>query len=76
MVDQPNEGGGLDSDIIDINKNYINDINYNPKLVEVIDVNGFTVEDMRTTGHYLTLEYPCDNKKIAVIPLPICILNG
>ena len=28
------------------------------------------------TGHYLTLYYPCDNKKISVIPLPIRMPNG
>ena len=32
--------------------------------------------DTVTTGHYLTLYSPCDNKKISVIPLPILIPNG
>ena len=29
-----------------------------------------------TTGHYLTLDSPCDNKKLAVIPLPIRTPKG
>ena len=34
------------------------------------------VEEMRTTGHYLTLDSPCDRKQLAVIPLPIRMPNG
>ena len=33
------------------------------------------VADTRATGHYLTLDSPCDNKKIAVNPLPIRMPN-
>ena len=29
------------------------------------------VADLRTTGYYLTADYPCDNKQIASVPLPI-----
>ena len=32
--------------------------------------------DTRTTGHYMTLDSPSDNKKISVIPLPIRMQNG
>ena len=34
------------------------------------------VADTGTTGHYLNLYSPCENKKIAVIPLPILMPNG
>ena len=34
------------------------------------------VADTGTTGYYLTLDSPCENKKIAVIPLPIRMPNG
>ena len=34
------------------------------------------VADTLTTGNYLTLDSPCDNNKIVVIPLTICMLNG
>ena len=34
------------------------------------------VVDTGTTGHYLTLNPPCDNKQQAVHPLPIQIPNG
>ena len=30
-------GAGLDNDIVDMNENYINYINYNPKLVHEVD---------------------------------------
>ena len=33
------------------------------------------VADTGTTGRYLTLDSPCDNNKIAVIPLPIRMPN-
>ena len=34
------------------------------------------VEDTWTTGHYLTLDPPCENHKISVISLPIHMPNG
>ena len=34
------------------------------------------VADTRTTGHYLTLNSPCCNKRKAIHPLPIQIPNG
>ena len=34
------------------------------------------VADTRTTGNYLTLYSPCDNKQLTIIPLPICMTNG
>ena len=57
-----------------MNENYINYINYNPELVHKVD--GLEVTDTGTTGNYLTLDLPCDNKQISVIPLPIRMLNG
>ena len=57
-----------------MNESYINYINYNPKLVNKVDE--LAVADTGTTGHYLTLESPCENQQIAVIPLPIHIPNG
>ena len=66
---------GLDSDIVDINKNYINYINYNPKRVKKTKVDELAVAYTGTSGHYLTLDYPCDNKKISVIPIPIRMPN-
>ena len=57
-----------------MNEHYVNYINYNPKLVHKVDE--FAVGDTGTTGHYMTLELPCNNKKIAVIPLTIRTTNG
>ena len=57
-----------------MNENYINYIQYNPKLV--LSMNDLAVADTGTTGHYLTLDLPCSNKKKAVHPLPIHMPNG
>ena len=61
---------GLDKDIVNINDIYINYIQYNPKLVQEL-----AVVDTGTTGHYLTLDLPCDNKQLAISPLPIRMPN-
>ena len=75
---RPTEWGGavLNSDIAYINENYINCINYNPKLVKETDVGKCTVTDTVTTGHYMTLDSSYNNSKIVVIPLPIHMPNG
>ena len=44
-------GAGLDEDIVNMNKNYINYIQSNPDLVRT--VGELSVADTRTTGHYL-----------------------
>ena len=49
-------------------------MNYNTKLVNKVDA--FAVVDMGMKGQYPTLEYPCDNKKIAVISIHIRMPNG
>ena len=67
-------GAGLDKDIVNINENCINYIQYNHKLVKKVDE--LAVEDTGTTGHDLPLEFPCDNKQLATSPLPIRIPNG
>ena len=64
----------LDKDIDNINENYIHYIQYNPKLVQTVDE--LAVEDTGTTGHYLTLDSPCDNKQLAINPLHIGMPNG
>ena len=69
-------GVGLDTDVLDINENNINYINYNAKLVEVTDVDELEMAYIVTTGHYLSFVSPYENKKIAVIPLPIRMQNG
>ena len=56
-----------------MNENYINYIHYNPKLVQIVD--GLAVADTGTTGHYLTLDLQCDNKRPDFHPLPIQIPN-
>ena len=61
----------MDNDIVDIHENCINNISYNTKLVNKVDE--LAVADMGATVHYLTLDSTCDNKKIAVITLPIQI---
>ena len=40
-------GGGVDNDIVDINENYVNNINSNTELVNKVD--GLAVEDTGTT---------------------------
>ena len=67
-------GVGLDKDMVNINENFIDYIQSNPKLVLPMD--DLTVADMGTTGHYLTLDSPCSNKQKAVHPLPIHMQNG
>ena len=47
-------GAGLDNDVVDIDENYVNYINSNPKLVHKVDE--LAVEYTGTTGHYLTLD--------------------
>ena len=51
----------LDKDIVKIIENYISYIQYNPKLVQTVD--NLAVTDTGTTGNYLTLDLPCDNKQ-------------
>ena len=46
-------GAGLDSYIVDINENYINYTNSNPKLVNKVDE--LAVIDTGMTGRYLNL---------------------
>ena len=71
----PNEwgGAGLDKDIVNINENYINYIQSNPTLVKTVDE--LAVADTGTTGHYLTLDSPYNNKQVAINPLPIHMPN-
>ena len=57
-----------------MNENYINYINSNPKLVQTVD--GLALVDTGSTGHYLNLNSPCNNKQLAVNPLLIQIPNG
>ena len=38
-------------------------------------MDNLAVEDTGTTGHYLNLDSPCDNKQQAVHPLPIQMQN-
>ena len=57
-----------------MNDNYINYIQSNPKFVQT--VNELAVTDMGTTGNYLNLDLPCNNKQQAVHPLPIQMPNG
>ena len=60
--------------MVNINENYINYIQSNPKLV--LSVEDLALADTGTTGHYLTLNSPCTNKRKAVHPLPIQLPNG
>ena len=39
-------------------------------------MDNLAVADTSMTGHYLTLDLPCDNKQQAVHPLPIQMPNG
>ena len=73
---RPTESGGvgLDKDIVNISENYINYIQSNPKLLQIMD--NLEVADMGTTGHYLIIDSPYDNKQQAVHPLPIQMPNG
>ena len=66
-------GAGLDKYIVNINEDYINYIQSNPKLVQTVD--NLSVAYTGTTGHYLTLDSPCDNKQQAVHLIPIQIPN-
>ena len=52
---------GLDKDIVNINENYINYIQSIPKLV--LTMEKLTEADTGTTGHYLNLDSPCENKQ-------------
>ena len=72
---EPNNRGGLrlDKDIVNINDNYINYIQSNPKLLQTVDE--LAVADTGMTGRYMTLDLPCYNKQLAVNPLPIQITN-
>ena len=54
---------GLDKDIVNINENYINYIQSNPKLVRTVDE--IAVAYTGTTGNDLTLDSPCNNKQLA-----------
>ena len=67
-------GVGLYKYIVNINKNYINYIQSNPKILQTVD--DLAVADTGTTGHYLTLDSPCDNKQQDVNTLPIQMPNG
>ena len=67
-------GAGLDKDIVNMNENYINYIQSNPKLVQT--VYSLEVAATGTTGNYMTLDSPWDNKQQAVQPLPIQMPNG
>ena len=60
--------------MVNINENYINYIQYNPKLVLPMD--DLSVAYTGTTGHYLTLDSPCINKQKAFHLLPIQMPNG
>ena len=64
---------GLDKNIVNINEIFINYIQSNPKLVQRMD--NLVVADTGTTGHYLNLESPCNNKEQAVYPLSIQMPN-
>ena len=64
---------GLDKDMVNINENYNNYIQYNLKLVRPMD--DLSVADTVMMGHYLTLDSPCNNKQQAVHPLPIKMPN-
>ena len=60
--------------MVNINENYINYIQSNPKLV--LSVEDLAVAYTGTKGNYLTLNLPCTKNRKAVNPLPIQILNG
>ena len=60
--------------MVNINENYINYIQSNPKLL--LSVEDLSVADTVMMGHYLTLDFPCSNKQKAVHPLPMQMPNG
>ena len=60
--------------MVNINENYINCIQSNPKLVLLVE--GLEVADTGTMGHYITLNSPCTKKRKAVHLLPIQIPIG
>ena len=60
--------------MVNMNENYINYIQSNPKLVRQMD--DLELADTGTTGHYLTFESPCNNKQQAIYPLSIQIPDG
>ena len=64
---------GLDKDIVNINEHYINYIQSNPKLVQIVDE--LVVAYTGTTVHHITLDSTCDNKQLAISPLPIRVPN-
>ena len=53
-------GVQLDKDVVNNIENYINYIHSYPKLVQTVDE--ISVADTGMTGHYLTLEFPCEKK--------------
>ena len=53
---------------------YINYIQSNPKLV--LSAEYLAAVDTGTTGHYLTLNSPCCNKRKEIHSLPILMPNG
>ena len=57
-----------------MNENYTNYIQSNPKLLQTVDE--LSVADTGTTGHYMTLDLPCDNKQLAVNPPPSACQTG
>ena len=71
----PTEWGraGLDKYIVNINENYINYIQSNPK--RVLSVEDLAVADTGTTGRYLTLNLSYSNKRKSIHPLPIQMPN-
>ena len=62
-------GAGLDKDKVNMNENYINYIQSHHELV--LSVEDLAVADTGTTGHYLTLNWPCTKKQKAINLLPI-----
>ena len=66
-------GAGLDKDLFNMNENYINYIQSNPKLV--LSVEDTSVADTGTTENCLTLNSPCTNKRKAIHPLPMQMPN-
>ena len=60
--------------MVNINENYINYIQSNPKLALPMD--NLAVADTGKTGHLLTLDSPCSNKQKDFRPLPIQMPNG
>ena len=67
-------GAGLDKDMVNMNENYINYIQSNPKLV--LQMYDIELADTGRTGNYLTLDSPCINKQKAVHSIPFQMPNG